>query len=145
MSIATARPTQSRRANAALWTIQGLLAALFLFAGGMKLVMPVAVLAQQSHLPGGFMKFIGVCEVLGAVGLIVPALTKIRGELTPLAAAGLVIIMIGATTVTLLQGVGAGAVVPAVVGVLAATVARGRTRRAAPREILQRPSYAKAA
>ena len=145
MSIATTATPRTRRANATLWTIQGLLAALFLFAGGMKLVMPIAVLAQQSHLPGPFMKFIGTCEVLGAIGLIVPWLTKIREELTPLAAAGLVIIMIGATTVTLLQGLGAAAVVPAVVGVLAATVARGRTRRAAPREISQRPIYAKAA
>jgi DoxX-like protein len=145
MSIATAARPRTRRANATLWTIQGLLAALFLFAGGMKLVMPIAVLAQQSHLPGPFMKFIGTCEVLGAIGLIVPWLTKIREELTPLAAAGLVIIMIGATTVTLLQGLGAAAVVPAVVGVLAATVARGRTRRAAPREISQRPIYARAA
>lgn len=147
MRNATAHTTQSRRANRTLWTIQGLLAALFLFAGGMKLVMPVAVLAQQSHLPGPFMKFIGVCEGLGAIGLIVPWLTKIREQLTPLAAAGLVIIMIGATTVTLLQrGLGAPAVVPVVVGVLAATVARGRrTRRAAPREISQRPTYARAA
>ena len=145
MPIAAAHPTQSRRANAALWTIQGLLAALFLFAGGMKLVMPVAVLAQQSHLPGGFMKFIGVCEALGAIGLVLPALTKIHEELTPLAAAGLVIIMTGATTVTLLQGLGAAAIVPAVVGVLAATIARGRTQRATPREISQRPIYAKAA
>ena len=146
MQTETARTTRSRRANAALWTIQGLLAALFLFAGGMKLVMPIAVLAQQSHLSGPFMKFIGTCEVLGAIGLIVPGLTKIREQLTPLAAAGLVIIMVGATIVTVLQrGPGALAVVPAVVGVLAATVARGRTRRAAPREIAQRPIYAKAA
>ncbi len=145
MQLVTARTPQSRRANRALWTIQGLLAALFLFAGGMKLVMPIAVLAQQSHLPGPFMKFIGVCEVLGAIGLILPWLTRIHEQLTPLAAAGLVIIMIGATTVTILQGLGATAVVPAVVGVLAATVARGRARRAAPREISQRPIYAKAA
>ena len=145
MQLAIARTPKSRRANAALWTIQGLLAALFLFAGGMKLVMPIAVLAQQSHLPGPFMKFIGVCEVLGAIGLVVPMLTKIQQQLTPLAAAGLVIIMTGATTVTLLQGLGAAAVVPAVVGVLAAKVARGRTRRAEPAAIPQRPSYAKAA
>lgn len=145
MQIVIARTTRSRRANATLWTIQGLLAALFLFAGGMKLVMPIAVLAQQSQLPGAFMKFIGVCEVLGALGLIVPALTKIREELTPLAAAGLVIIMIGATSVTLLQGLGAAAVVPAVVGVLAATVARGRTRPVVVREISRRVTYDKAA
>lgn len=143
-TVSASRPT-SRRANATLWTIQGLLAALFLFAGGMKLVMPIAVLAQQSHLPGAFMKFIGVCEMLGAIGLVVPWLTKIRQRLTPIAAGGLVIIMIGATTVTLLQGLGAAAVVPALVGALAGAVARGRMGRAAPREIPQRPIYAKAA
>ena len=139
--------THSRHTNALLWTIQALLAALFLFAGGMKLVMPAVVLAQQSHLPAAFMKFIGTCEVLGAIGLIVPGLTKIREELTPLAAAGLVIVMIGATTVTVLQqGPGVAAVVPVVVGVLAATIARGRTRRAVDREISQLPTtYAKAA
>ena len=129
-----------------LWTVQGLLAALFLFAGGMKLVMPLALLAQQSHLPGAFMKFIGTCEVLGAIGLIVPWLTKVQRQLTPLAAAGLVIIMIGASIVTLVQqGFGVAAVIPAVVGLLAATVARGRTRRDLPRATAQRPTYAKAA
>ena len=146
MQTITARTSRSRRANASLWTIQGLLAALFLFAGGMKLVMPVAVLAQQSHLPGLFMKFIGVCEVLGAIGLIVPSLTRIQQRLTPLAAAGLVIIMIGATTVTLLQqGFGVAAAVPVVVGVLAATIVRGRSRRVVLAESSQRPVYAKAA
>ena len=150
MQLATAADpgrTHNRRTNALLWTIQALLAALFLFAGGMKPVMPAVALAQQSHLPAAFMKFIGACEVLGAIGIIVPGLTKIREELTPLAAAGLVIIMIGATTVTVLQqGPSAAAVVPAVVGVLAATIARGRMRRAPDREISQLSrTFAKAA
>lgn len=109
-----------------LWTVQGVLAALFLFAGVSKLLMPADALAAQSHLPAAFMQFIGVCETLGAIALILPGLTKIRTELTPLAAAGLVIIMIGAVTVTILQGPAIGAVVPAIVGSLAAYVARGR-------------------
>ncbi|HTD83976.1 MAG TPA: DoxX family protein, partial [Gemmatimonadaceae bacterium] len=87
-----------------LWTVQALLAALFLFAGVTKLVMPADALAAQSHLPAAFMKFIGFCETLGALGLIVPGITKIRTELTPLAAAGLVIIMIGAVIVSVIQG-----------------------------------------
>src|SRR5919198_5922257 len=80
-----------------LWTIQGLLALLFLFTGGMKLMLPIEVLTAQLPLPGWFVRFIGVAELLGALGLILPGLLRIRPGLTPLAAAGLVIIMIGAT------------------------------------------------
>jgi hypothetical protein len=111
-----------------LWIAQSVLAAIFLFAGGFKLVLPAAVLAAQSHLPGGFIKFIGVCETLGALGLILPGLFHIRERLTPLAASGLVIIMIGAVVTTLLQGQGAAAILPAIVGLIATYVARGRAR-----------------
>jgi hypothetical protein len=120
------KPHPSKRTHILLWTIQGVLALLFLFAGGTKLVMPVAELVKQSPLPGGFLRFIGVCEVLGAVGLIAPGLLGIRRGLTPLAAVGLAIIMIGATVVTLAAGQGAAAVIPLIVGVLAAIVASGR-------------------
>jgi DoxX-like protein len=117
--------------NVVLWIIQGLLAALFLFAGGSKFVMPPEVLtAGPPPLPLLFIRFIGVCEVLGAIGLILPGLLRIRTYLTPLAAAGLVSIMIGATVLTVI-GIGfAMALVPLVVGVLAATVAYGRWRLA---------------
>jgi uncharacterized membrane protein YphA (DoxX/SURF4 family) len=109
-----------------LWTAQALLAALFLFAGGMKLTAPAEALAGFGPLPVPFLRFIGVCETLGALGLILPGLTRIAPVLTPLAAAGLVIIMIGATTVTLLLGGGATALVPLVVGIVAASIAYGR-------------------
>lgn len=109
-----------------LWGVQGLLAALFLFAGGMKLVMPIEMMKGPVELPGLLLRFIGVVEVLGAIGLILPELLKIKRILTPLAAAGLVIIMTGATVITLIGGDVAPAVVPFVVGVLAATVAYGR-------------------
>jgi len=82
--------------NAVLWVVQALLAALFLFAGGMKLVMPIDQLVAQSHMSGGFLRFIGVVEVLGGLGLVLPGLTGIAPILTPLAAAGLVIVMITA-------------------------------------------------
>jgi hypothetical protein len=114
--------------NTALWVVQGLLAALFLFAGGMKLALPIEALAGPVALPALFLRFIGVAEVLGAIGLIVPGLLRIRQELTPLAAAGLVIIMAGATTITVIGGPAATAVVPMIVGVLAAAVAYGRSR-----------------
>jgi|SRR6185503_6491786 len=110
----------------ALWIVQGLLAILFLFAGGMKLVQPIEALTQQTQLPGLFVRFIGVAEVLGAIGLILPGLLHIRPGLTPLAAAGLVIIMIGATGLTLAGDGLAVALIPLVVGVLAAFVAYGR-------------------
>jgi hypothetical protein len=112
--------------NKTLWVVQGLLAALFLFAGGMKLVLPVAAMAGPVALPGALLRFIGVAEVLGALGLVLPGLLRIRTGLTPVAASGLVIIMIGATTImTAASGIGA-AIVPLVVGLLAATVAYGR-------------------
>jgi len=112
----------------ALWIVQGLLALIFLFAGGMKLVLPLEVLTEQMPLPGLFVRFIGVAEVLGAIGLILPGLLRIRPGLTPLAAAGLVIIMIGATVLTLAGGDVALALIPLVVGLLSAFVAYGRWR-----------------
>jgi DoxX-like family len=114
----------------ALWIVQGLLALLFLFAGGMKLVMPIEALTEQMPLPGLFVRFIGVAEVLGAIGLILPGLLRIRPALTPLAAAGLIIIMIGATVLTLASGAVASALIPLGVGLLLAFVAYGRWRLA---------------
>src|SRR6201988_2585585 len=106
--------------NIALWVVQAILAALFLFAGGMKFVMSVEEMTKQMPMPGWFLHFIGVCEILGALGLILPWLTRIRPGLTPLAAAGLVIIMIGATVITLMIGDIAMALIPLVVGILSA-------------------------
>ena len=115
----------SKRSNIILWTIQVLLAALFLFAGAMKFILPIAEMTKQMPLPGAFIRFIGVCEIAGALGLVLPGLFRIRPELTPLAACGLVIIMSGATALTL-QGGLAPALLPIFVGVLAGVVAYGR-------------------
>ena len=132
VSDATLGAESPRRAmmTYALWTTQGLLALLFLFAGGMKLVLPLEEMTKQMPLPGLFMRFIGVVEVLGALGLILPWLLGIRPSLTPLAAAGLVIIMIGATALTARSGGIAPALFPLVVGLLTAFVAYGRWRLA---------------
>jgi DoxX-like family len=124
-----------------LWIIQILLALLFLFAGGTKLVLPIEVLASMGSpnaipLPGLFIRFIGVCEVLGALGLILPGLLRIRPSLTSLAAAGLVILMIGATALTFAADGLGPAVVPFVVGLLLAFVAYGRWRLAPHRDRL---------
>lgn len=109
-----------------LWVVQVLLALLFLFAGAAKLVLPAEALKGPVVLPVLFLRFIGVCEVLGALGLTLPGLLRIRPDLTPLAAAGLVIIMIGATVTNLLGSVNAIALITLVVGLLAAFVAYGR-------------------
>ena len=113
----------------ALWTVQALLALLFLFAGVAKLVMPIEEMTRDIQIPGAFLRFIAVAEILGAFGLVLPSLLRIRPGLTPLAAAGLVIIMIGATGVSLTLGV-VMAVTPFVVGLLAAFVAYGRWKLA---------------
>ncbi len=120
--------------NVALWIVQGLLAVLFLFAGGAKLVLPLDQMAGPVALPGWFLRFIGVAEVLGALGLVLPGFLRIRPGLIPLAAAGLVIIMIGATIVMWAGGMVAVALMNLVVTLLAAFVAYGRWRLAPYRD-----------
>jgi uncharacterized membrane protein YphA (DoxX/SURF4 family) len=117
--------------NIVLWILQILLALVFLFSGGMKFVMTLEDIRKQSP-PGSiefsmaFLKFIGVCEILGGLGLVLPGLTKIKRFLTPLAAVGLLIIMIGAVATSLMgPGLKYG-VIPLVCGVLCAIVAYGR-------------------
>ena len=122
-----------RAGNALLWTVQALLAALFLFAGGTKLVMPIAALTQQSPLPGWLIRVVGVVEVLGALGLVLPGALRIRAWLTPVAAAGLAILMVGATAATLATPQQASAApIPMVVGLVALAVAYGRRAWALP-------------
>ena len=82
------------------------------------------------------MRFIGLCEVGGALGLVLPGLLRIRPDLTALAAGGLVTIMLGAAMFTPPDHVEL-ALIPLVVGVLAAFVAFGRRRVARP----PRPSH----
>jgi hypothetical protein len=117
-----------KTAQRALWTIQAILALLFLFTGGLKLALPIAALKGPIALPPLFLRFIGACEVLGALGLVLPSLLRVLPILTPIAAGGLVIIMCGATTVTIIGGMVGPAIVPVIVGCLAACVAYGRLR-----------------
>jgi len=121
--------SSARTANRLLWTAQILAALLFLFAGSMKFILPVEKLQQGPIVfPLAFLYFIGVCECLGALGLILPAATRVRTALTPLAAAGLTIIMIGATTVSVLAMGPVAGIFPAVTGLVTAGIAYGRTR-----------------
>ena len=118
----------NKKTGVVLWILQALLAALFVFAGVMKFVMPVEKMQQPVALPGALLHFVGVCEIAGGLGLVVPGLLRIKTGLTPLAAAGLAIIMIGATSITAATMSVGQAVFPFVVGVLAATIAWTRWR-----------------
>ena len=112
----------------ALWIIQGLLAALFLFAGVMKLVMPIAEMTREMPMPGLFLRFIGVCEILGGLGRVLPAWLGMRPGLTSLAAIGLIIIMLGAIVLTAMSGGPAQAAIPLLVALLLGFVVYGRQR-----------------
>jgi uncharacterized membrane protein YphA (DoxX/SURF4 family) len=125
--------------NTVLWIVQGLLAVLFLLAGVPKLIMSPEQMAAPGpiQLPVLFIRFIGVCEILGAIGMILPGLTGIKPGLTPLGAAGLVVIMIGATVVNIVDGPAPFAIVTGILGLMAAYVAYGRwltTRAGAARQ-----------
>jgi hypothetical protein len=115
--------------NIVLWIIQILLALLFLFAGITKLV---PIIPMPPPPPGAwmpplwFLKFIGICEVLGALGLVLPGLLRRQQYLTVWAAIGLTIIMIGAVVVSVMTMGVATAVTPLIVGLLCAFVAYGR-------------------
>src|SRR5258707_6203775 len=76
-----------RAVSVSLWIVQGLLACVFLFTGGMKLTLPLEVLTAPMPLPGFLVRFVGLCELLGAIGLVLPRLTRIPVWLTPVAGA----------------------------------------------------------
>ena len=111
-----------------LWILQVLLALLFVFAGVVKLVMPAEQMISQMPfpVPVRLLRFVAVAELAGAAGLILPGLLRIRTGLTPLAAFGLVFVMIGATVVTVAGGMTVAALFPFIVGVLCAFVAYAR-------------------
>ena len=121
-------PRSSKSLHIALWVVQGLLLLAFLFFGGMKLVTPAEQLLKydpNQSIP--LTRFIGVAEVLGALGMFLPAASRIRPGLTPLAALGLFTIMVLAAGVHVMRGDFATAF-PIVggLGALAAFVAWGR-------------------
>ena len=116
--------------NIALWIVQGLLAAAFLMAGLMKASQPKEKLAENMAWVNDFsasqVRAIGIVEILGAIGLILPAATGILPILTPLAAVGLVVTMLGAASTHLRRGESQMIAVNFVLLLLAAFVAYGR-------------------
>ena len=124
-----------------LWILQIVLAVAFLAAGAMKLTQPLAELAVSlpwtADVPGALVRFIGVAEVLGGLGLVLPAATRILPRLTPIAAAALALDMVFATLFHVMRGETMMAPVTLILVALLAFVAWGRTTRApiAPRAI----------
>ena len=118
--------------NRALWIVQGLLALFFALASSApKLFLPPEMLPPLPiPLPRALILFIGVAEMLGALGLVLPGLLRIRPELTPLAAAGLVLVTIGATVYQLAADEPGNAMFAVVIGLLCAFVAYGRWKLA---------------
>lgn len=109
--------------NIVLWIVQILLALLFVFAGVMKLIFPAP---PEIAFPGWFLKFIGLCELLGGLGLVLPGLFRRQQYLTPLAAIGLTIIMIGAVVYSVKDFGVKLAITPLITGLLCAFVAYAR-------------------
>jgi hypothetical protein len=92
----------------------------------MKFIMPMEDMQKEIAWSPWFMYFIGAAEVAGGFGLVLPGLLNIRRGLTPLAASGLFVVMIGATVTTAATMGVAGALVPLLTGIVAVTIVRGR-------------------
>ncbi|HYC31232.1 MAG TPA: DoxX family protein [Gemmatimonadales bacterium] len=125
---------RSRALHISLWIVQVLLAAAFLMAGTMKLSQPIDALAPQmpwvTAVPAALVRFIGAAELAGALGLLLPSLTRLQPRLTALAALGLVAVMVLASAFHLSRGEGAMVPMNLVLAALAAFVAWGRGKAA---------------
>lgn len=128
----TSKP--NRALNIGLWITQSLLAAMFLFAGSPKAFGPIADLVKQGATWAADMpwliRFIGISEIAGALGMILPAATRIKPILTPIAAIGLGIIMVLAAAFHISRGEASHIGINIVLGAMAALVAWGRFGKA---------------
>jgi hypothetical protein len=142
---ALAESRGGRTLNVALWVAQAVLFVVFALTGLLKLTAPIdrlaPVMSWVSHVPPALVRFIGVAELAGALGVLLPALTRVQPWLTPLAALGLAVAMALAVPVHLVEGEPGRALVPLALGALAAFVAWGRHVRApiAPRPARDHP------
>jgi len=130
-STASRAKATGRGLRIALWSAQIVLAIVFGLAGGMKVSIPATELAKMAPgFPLVFLRFIGIAELAGAVGIILPALTRIAPVLTPLAASGFVIVMASAAVLHFVRGQLGELAVVVMLGALASFVAWGRFKRA---------------
>lgn len=112
--------------NVFLWIVQAVLAAAFAMSGLQKLTQSKEKLPAIDGFSPGALRLLGVAEVLGVLGLILPAVTRIAPVLTPIAASGLAVVMVGAVVIHIRRREQSAAVVTAVLFVLAVVVAWGR-------------------
>ena len=119
--------TRSKNLHIALWVVQGLLAVLFLMSGIMKLVV------KMPGMEPGMLYFIGTAEILGGLGVVLPSLLRIKPILTPIAAGGLLTIMILATGFHIMKAEYSHIGGTVVFGIMAAFVIWGRLKK----EIIQ--------
>lgn len=124
----------STRLHLLLWVVQLLLGLAFASAGWMKTMQPIAELAAAmgwpGEMPAGVVRFIGISELLGGIGLILPAATRILPWLTPLAGAGLAVVMLLAALFHVMRAEWTGLPINIVLGALAVFVAWGRSKKA---------------
>jgi putative oxidoreductase len=129
----------SKALHLGLWVVQGLLGAMFLAIGAMKVTQPIPVLANTlgwpAAVPAPLVRVIGLAELLGGLGLILPAATGVKPMLTPLAGVGLAMVTLLAAIFHIRRGELGALPLPLVLGGLAAFVAWGRAAKApiAPR------------
>lgn len=131
MGIAT---KNRKELNIALWLAQSLLALVFLMAGFMKSTRPIAELATSlpwvNEVSAGLVRFIGISELLGGMGLVLPSILRIRPGLTALAASGLALVMVFALIFHIVKGEYNALVINVVLGAIAYFIYWGRTKRA---------------
>ncbi|GEM48678.1 DoxX family protein [Deinococcus cellulosilyticus] len=128
------RPQTSKALHITLWVLQILLAAMFVMTGLMKLAMPVSQLAGQlpwvTSVPEFLVRFIGLAELAGGLGLILPAASRIQPRLTGFAALGLVLVMVLASGFHLTRGEGMMVPMNLIIAAIAAVIAWGRLVKA---------------
>lgn len=125
---------RSKTMHITLWVVQVLLAVVFLMTGAMKAFMPLNEVAKTMRwvpdVPVGLVRFIGLAELAGALGLILPSVTKIQPKLTSLAAVGLGVVALLGAILHFTRGEGALTPLNFILAAMAAFVAWGRTRKA---------------
>ena len=130
----TTPQNSSKALHITLWIAQVLLAGMFLMSGFMKVSQPIDQLSQMlpwaSQVPSGLVRFIGISELLGGLGLILPALLRIKPQLTALAAVGLATVMLFALLFHISRGEFSAIGMNLVIALIALFIAWGRTKKA---------------
>jgi putative oxidoreductase len=133
-STGAAYRSDSKALHIGLWVVQVVLGLLFLAGGAMKATQPIPELAVKmvwaTDIPEALVRFIGISEVFGGLGLVLPAATRIKPMLTPLAGLGLAVIMLLAALFHLVRAEFGGIAMNVVLGGLAVFVAWGRSKKA---------------